>query len=825
MNVTSKQLAQILGCTLPTACNNRHLTQVLTDSRSLSTTDGVVFFALITPQNDGHKFVTQLMAQGVKDFVVTHIPELEIPSDVNFHIVADTLTALQKLATYWRNKFAIPTVAIIGSRGKTTVKEWLNRLMPGDCTVTRSPRSYNSQIGVPLSLLMLDDHSQTGLFEAGISMPGEMQKLHAMLHPQICLITNITGEHSAGFKSIREKCREKLIMAQGCATVVYNADDPIVAGLIEQSTPAHTRLGWSLHASPNAVLHIHIDSQDTATLISYTGLGLSGSFTIPFVAKHDIENAISALATMLALGFSDQHISQRMPTLTPVRTRMEVIDGVADMMIIDDGYDSDPISLPQALDLMRRQNAGNREMAIILSDLMHHGTDLQQLYAQTAHTIEAYGITQVHAIGHEIKAMMPHLHVKAIHHKSVDDFLRSNPIDTLRGKCVLLKGGHHFKFKQIARHLEARQHETVLDINLDAVVHNFNTFKSQLHHSTGMVCMVKASGYGAGSFQLAKTLQAQGASYLAVAVHDEGVDLRKCGITMPIMVMNPMVDNYTDLFNHHLEPEINNFTFLTHLISEAQRLGITDYPIHIKIDSGMHRLGFLKHEIPELIHILKSQSAVRAVSVFSHLAAADDPSSDQFTLAQIDYFSQCADMLRQAFPWEIKRHILNTSGITRFSQYQFEMVRLGIGLYGIKTLSDGSQDNLLAVSRLTSPIISIRKWPEGTTIGYNRRGLLRNDSVIATIPIGYADGLNRHLGNGNLKVWVNGKRCPTVGSICMDACMIDVTAIAHDIKMGDRVEIFGPHVPVYELAETLQTIPYEILTSISTRVKRVYYHE
>lgn len=434
-------------------------------------------------------------------------------------------------------------------------------------------------------------------------------------------------------------------------------------------------------------------------------------------------------------------------------------------------------------------------------------------------------IQRVIGIGQEINAFSSLLPTGAVTYASVADFIRSVNADDFRSELILIKGSLDEPLAEVARLLEKRRNGTVLEINLDALVDNFNFFRSHIRPATGMVCMIKASGYGAGSHELAKTLQSQGASYLAVAVHDEGADLRQAGITMPIIVLNPAVDDLNAIFDNRLEPEIYSVDFLRSLIDEARRRGIKDYPVHIKIDSGMHRLGFRLETLPEVIEVLKDSDCVAPASVFSHLCAADDPAEDEYTRGQFDYFDRCCAMLRSAFPHRrILSHILNSTGITRFPEQQHDMVRLGIGLYGIRTMHDGSQDELRPISTLSTSVISIKHWPAGTTIGYNRRGILSRDSVIATVPVGYADGVNRHLGYGNASFCVRGVLCPTVGSICMDACMIDVTDVP-GVGPGDRVEIFGDTIPVETLAETLGTIPYEVLTSISQRVKRVYYRE
>lgn len=472
---------------------------------------------------------------------------------------------------------------------------------------------------------------------------------------------------------------------------------------------------------------------------------------------------------------------------------------------------------------MRRRSSSERSRTLILSDVMHETLPPSKLYQTVAETVRLRGIDRLIGIGSEFMRNSRYFGPADLFFPDTTAFLTSMSTGDFDNELIMIKGSPSFHFERIVDMLESRQHETVLEVNLDAVVHNFNLYRSMVRPTTGIVCMVKASGYGAGSYELAKTLQSQGAAYLAVAVLDEGVDLRRAGITMPIMVLNPKVVNYRTLFAYNLEPEIFSIDILQELIREGEKYGITDYPVHIKLDTGMHRLGFLERDIPALVDILKRQKVVRPASVFSHLAVADEPLQDDYTRMQFEIFDRCADMLQAAFNHRIMRHILNSTGISRFPEHQYDLVRLGICLYGIPTLTDGSQSALRPVSSLSTTVISIKDWPAGTTIGYGRKGVLHRPSRVATIPVGYADGINRHLGNGNMNVLVNGCVCPTVGNICMDACMIDVTDAP--CAVGDRVEIFGDRMPVADIAKTLDTIPYEILTSVSSRVKRIYYRE
>lgn len=820
MNYSIKEIARELGVAEPRY--DYMVSTLLTDSRSLTYPETSLFFALQTPNNDGHRYIARLIDKGVRNFVVTRVPEeVAACEGVNFLVVDNVADALQSLARNHRKKFDLPVIAITGSRGKTSLKEWLYQLLQSGRSIVRSPRSYNSQIGVPLSVWEIDDDSDLGIFEAGISMPGEMERLRDIINPTIGILTNVGAEHDEGFASRREKCEEKVKLFRECDTVVYCADDPDAVEAM--STFKGRKLGWTRSDADSEVKVQAIPAGDGLTELR-VAIGSNISVAIlPFSDAASIENGIAAQITLMLLGLDDKEIQERMSGLTPVATRMNVIEGVNNCMLIFDAYTGDFHSLVTALDFMQRRVTAERGSTLILSDMMHETMPADALYAAIADLIDRKGIDRLIGVGPEISAHSTLFNSNSAFYKTTGEFIAACGADDFHDELILIKGASSFGFNRVADMLESRQHETVLEVNLDAIVHNFNNFRSRIKPTTGIVAMVKASGYGAGSYELAKTLQSQGAAYLAVAVADEGMDLRKAGITMPIMVLNPKVMNYTTLFSHNLEPEIYSFDILDEIVREGRRHGVKNYPVHIKLDTGMHRLGFLEGDIDRLVTVLRSQEVIKPRSVFSHLAAADSPEMDDYTRSQFAIFARCCDKLQSGFDHHILRHILNSTGITRFPEYQYDMVRLGICLYGIPTLPDHSQGDLRPVSTLRTVVIAIKDWEAGTTIGYNRRGVLTRDSRIATIPIGYADGLNRHLGNGHFSVAVNGHRCPTVGNICMDICMIDVTDA--DCSVGDEVEIFGEEVSVMEIADRLGTIPYEVLTSVASRVKRVYYRE
>lgn len=822
MMYTTTTLSSILNITTPDV--EREVNVLLTDSRSLTYPDNSLFFAITTPNNDGHRYIRELYDRGVKAFCVTRIPDnMDDVSDASFLVVGDVTKALHTIARYHRTRFDIPVIGITGSRGKTTVKEFLYQLLGEKFNIVRSPRSYNSQIGVPLSIWEMNTDTQLAIIEAGISRHNEMTALESIIKPTIGIITNIDTDHSDGFLSMEQKCREKAALLRDCPCVVYCADNTMISDAVNTTCHADVEIGWSMSDAESPLFISSVEEHDGRTAITYSYLREESRFELNFTGTSNIQNALHCLAVMLYLGCPADEIAEKMSRLVTVGTRMNVIEGVNDCMLIYDSYTSDLHSLAPAIDFMSRRHTKARTATLILSDVMHETLPPAKLYQAVAHLARQRGIDRVIGIGTEFMRNSRYFSADDQFYPDTAAFLASVSPGDFDHELILIKGAPGFNFGSIADMLEARQHETVLEVNLDSVVHNFNMFRAMVRPTTGVICMVKASGYGAGSYELAKTLQSQGAAYLAVAVLDEGVDLRRAGITMPIMVLNPKVVNYRTLFAYNLEPEIFSFDILNEIIREGEKYGITDYPVHIKLDTGMHRLGFLEKDIPELIDILRHQKVIRPASIFSHLAAADNPAMDDYTMEQFDLFDRCCDKIQSAFRYHIMRHILNSTGISRFPAHQHDMVRLGICLYGIPTMDDGSQDGLRQVSSLTTTIISIKEWPAGTTIGYNRNGLVSRTSRIATIPVGYADGINRHLGNGGMQVLINGVRCPSIGNVCMDACMIDVTEA--DCKVGDRVEIFGDNIPVQEIANTLDTIPYEVLTSVSSRVKRIYYRE
>ena len=825
--------AQLKGNHMASASTQPQVQILLTDSRSLTYSDQTLFFALVTAKGDGHKYIPQLYQQGVRAFVVSMGAEAfrNTCPEAWFLIVPDTIAALQQLAAHHRSQFNLPIVGITGSNGKTIVKEWLYQLIHDTKDVVRSPRSYNSQIGVPLSVWQLHDKADLALFEAGISQPGEMENLQKVILPNIGILTNIGTAHDAGFESHQQKMIEKLKLFKDSDVIIYNADIPGINDAMELAGIGARSMAWTRRHKDAQIEVVNIQRDDTSTTVTYLFFGLANQFTINMTDEASLENALNCLALMLYLGFKPEEIEKRMTRLAPLAMRLEVVEGKRGCLVINDAYNSDLTSLEMALEFQKRRSSKSLSNVLILSDMLQAGLDDRHRWRKIAQLCQLYSLSKLICIGQHsvLTANMLHEELSAINYSlivdfynSTDELINSEEIRRFQNELILLKGARAFQFEKISDQLELRRHETILEVNLDAIIHNLNRYRSHLSPETKMVCMVKAFGYGAGSYELAKTLQDQNVDYLAVAVADEGADLRRQGIRVPIIVMNPEFSAFRAIIENNLEPEIYSFRLLHAFIAETERLGVTHYPVHIKIDSGMHRLGFQYPEIEQLIGELQSQHAVTVRSVFSHFATADCPGQEDFVYEQKRRFDLCADKICGAFPQKILRHICNSAGIEKFPQFQMEMCRLGIGLYGFE--ASEVKMELEPVATLRSTILQIKEIPATETVGYSRKGVLTRTSRIAMVPIGYADGYNRRLGNGHASMLVGGKRCPTVGNVCMDVTFLDVTDCP-EVQEGDSVEIFGRNLHVTELSDTLETICYEVLSTVSSRVKRVYFKE
>ena len=826
MNYSIEKITTLIGARRIGSADAK-IAWLLTDSRSLCFPEATLFFALKTTRNDGHHYIEDLYRRGVRNFVVENNSQFSSYNSqyaaANFLVVPSPLAALQRLAERHRDEFNIPIVGITGSNGKTMVKEWLYQLLAPSMNVVRSPKSYNSQIGVPLSVWLLNEQTQIGLFEAGISEPDEMASLTDIIQPTIGLLTSLGAAHQKNFRSMEEKCMEKLQLFHGAKVIAYNSDDDIVSRCIRRSGYKGEKIGWSREniSAPLYIEKVQLTSHHSPlTTVSYLYKGARGSYQLPFYDEASLECSFACVAVALYLGLAPDTLAERMAQLEPIAMRLEVKEGQHGCLLINDSYNSDINSLDIALDFMARRAENKR--TLILSDIHQSGLDYDELYGKVNDLCIQRGITKFIGIGSRIISKSRLITTaEKYFFSTTDEFLHSETIHALRNELILIKGARAFGFDRITEELEQKVHETILEVNLNAVVDNLNYYRSFLKPETKLVCMVKADAYGAGAVEVAKTLQDHRVDYLAVAVADEGVTLRRNGITQNIMIMNPEMTAFKTMFDYDLEPEIYSFRLMDALIRAAERQGITGWPVHIKLDTGMHRLGFdPEKDLDELIRRLKGQNAIIPRSVFSHFVGSDSDDFDNFSKMQFEKFDKASRKLQAAFSHKILRHMDNSAAIEHFPERQMDMCRLGLGLYGV----DPRDNRMLStVSTLKTTILQLRHVPKEETVGYSRKGILQRDSVIAAIPIGYADGLNRHLGRGACYCLVNGQKAPYVGNICMDVAMIDVTDIP--CQEGDSVEIFGEHLPVTVLSDVLDTIPYEVLTGVSNRVKKVYYQD
>lgn len=795
---------------------------LLTDSRLLAFPSETIFFALVTPRKDAHQYVVDLYGRGVRVFVIsTFLPEFNALSDAVFIQVSNTLVALQKLAEQHRKRFDYPVIGITGSNGKTVVKEWLFQLLHHDFNIVRSPRSYNSQIGVPLSVWHLHPKANLAIFEAGISQPLEMQWLQPMIQPNIGIFTNIGDAHQELFVDMQSKIHEKAILFKNAKQLIYRTDNDLLASELKKANQSTELIGWG--STDDARLRVtQIEKNGQSTMVQFVANQQLCTVCIPFTDNASVENAMHCVAVMWLLGYDIPEMNTRLQKLEPVAMRLEVKDGKQGCLIINDSYNSDLNALGIALDFLRQQ-ADSRHLpsTLILSDILQSGYPSSQLYEEVAKMVHARHVHCLIAVGEEICKYASNFELPEKHFFSTTEaLLNASILPELTQRVILLKGSRLFRFEQVLSRLELITHETQMDVNLSALVDNLNYFRSKLTSETKVMCMVKAFAYGCGAVEIARTLQHHGCEFVAVAVADEGAELRQAGIRIPIVVMNPEKSAFRVLFENNLEPEIYSFKLLYDFVQEAKLQGVTAYPIHIKIDTGMHRLGFEPEDISKLIQYVSSCQEVKVRSVFSHLAAAENPQHDAFTHQQAQVFSVAVQQFKSAFNHRILFHLLNSAGTERFPEYQYSMVRIGIGLYGVSAIPN---QDLKQVCSLYTIVLQLKKLKSGETVGYNRNGKVNRDTTIAVLPVGYADGFDRKMGNGIGEVVIRGNRAKVIGNISMDLTTVDVTDL--EVEENDRVEIFGQYINISELAEKTDTIPYEILTGISRRVKRVYIQE
>ncbi|MFC2087319.1 bifunctional UDP-N-acetylmuramoyl-tripeptide:D-alanyl-D-alanine ligase/alanine racemase [Bacteroidota bacterium] len=786
------------------------------DSRTIVHADKAIFFAIPGKHHDGHAYIQNLIEKGVKNFVVSD--KSYISHQGSFMHVIDTVKALQKLAEYHRQKFSYPVIGITGSNGKTLIKEWLFEMLKGEFNVIRSPKSYNSQVGVPLSILLMHEDHNVAIIEAGISEPGEMERLEQIIKPTSGIISNIGDAHQENFSTIQSKASEKLKLLRNAENIIYCKDHHIIHEVCMNELQHDKLYGWSM--KEKAFVQVTgVKKFSSKTEIHVKTNRQEYSFQIPFIDDASIENSIHIFTFLSALNLLNESILSRFSNLIPVEMRLEQKAGIHNCTIINDSYNSDINSIKIALDYLKMQNQ-HQKSTLIVSDILQSGLNRETLYKELNRLIINSNINRLIGIGKEISEHWEYFQKESSFFQTTSDFLNNISQFGFKNETILIKGARIFEFEKISGYLEEKTHKTILEINLNALLDNLNYFRSCLQPETKIMAMVKAFSYGSGKYELANLLQFQHIDYLGVAFTDEGIELRKAGITVPVMIMQAEIDSYESMIEYNLEPEIYNLKTLKSLISLLKEKNRANFPIHLKFDTGMHRMGFNPDDSGEIIKILKDEKSIKIRSVFSHLAASDEIQHDAFTREQLVKFVQIRKNFEKAFFYKILFHVLNSAGIERFPEYQYDMVRLGIGLYGISAIPG---KKLAQISTLKSNIIQIKEIDDKETIGYGRKGIAKGKTRIGIIPIGYADGLNRKSGNGNWQVFINHQPASTIGNICMDVSMVDISNL--NANEGDEVIIFGEENTVSEMAEKLGTISYEILTSISERVKRVYLKE
>jgi alanine racemase len=800
------------------------------DTRKISFPSETVFFAIKTKLQNGNRFFESAYQKGVRNFVTDdQSGDTSEFVDANIILVRDTIAALQMLAIYHRNSFSkknLKVIGITGSNGKTIVKEWLNELLENDFSIVRSPKSFNSQIGVPLSVLNISSANNLGIFEAGISGPGEMKNLERIIQPSIGIFTNIGNAHDEGFKDRRQKIREKLLLFQKAEQLIFCSDDELLSNEIElfRKKNRHLKLFCWGRKDDNILKVAEIKKSNSSTFINCIYKRKKIQYEIPFTDDASIQNSIQCASAVLLLGKNAAFIESHFRSLYPIEMRLELKAGINQCDIINDSYSNDFYSLQIAIDFLMQQKQ-HKSHTVIFSDIIQSGVEPKKLYSQVASLLQEKKVDKFFGIGPEIFAHQTLFDALANKRffNATDDFLNHVFLSSFHDETILIKGARLFQFEKISHLLEQKIHQTVLSINLNSIVHNLKQYREKLKPSTKVMVMVKAFGYGNGSYEIASVLEYNRVDYLAVAYADEGIELRNAGISLPIMIMNTDSSGFDSLVNYNLEPEIFSFGLLKDFTQFLKRSKIENYPIHLKIDTGMHRLGFMENEIDLLAAELANNHFLKVKSAFSHFAASEDPEEDDFTLFQFNLFKSCCEKLKMKLNYSFEKHIDNTSGISRHPEFQLDMVRLGIGLYGIDS-NKRMQKNLKNVSTLTTTISQIKKIKAGETVGYGRRAKVIKDSLIAIVRIGYADGYSRRLGNGKGKMLIGNKLVPTIGNICMDMTMLDISG-TKDVKEGDEVIVFGELLSLQSVAQWAETIPYEIMTGISQRVKRIYFEE
>ncbi len=808
MKIATSTLSEVLQTFAPVTKKELNVLDISIDSRSLRNTENTLFFTLKGNNHNAHDFLNDLYAKGVRYFVVSQ--DISLPADAIVFKVDDTLRALQRFVAFYRKKYTFPIVGITGSNGKTIVKEWLNQLLLPFYNIIKSPKSYNSQVGVPLSVIAINDEHNLGIFEAGISKPNEMDYLEEIIQPTIGILTNIGPAHNEGFSTKEEKLQEKIKLFKNVDVLISEKTDLIAASKSEKAQ----WFNWSFNEAAN----VQFKKIDTVLKVNFEKTEFS--VDLPFTDLASVENIATCITALLFLKIDTNYIIEAIPQLQTVQMRLQVKKGMNDCLLIDDSYSSDYQSLKIALDFLEQQKT-HQQKTVILSDIFQSGFTPEVLYQKVAQLLNQNHVTRVIGIGNKIGTHLTNV-PQFQSYPDTETFLNDFNLRSFRSETILIKGSRSFQFEKIVAELEEKTHETVLEINLDAISHNLNFYKSKLKSTTKVMVMVKAFGYGNGSYEIAKLLAHHQVSYLGVAFADEGVELRKAGIKIPIVVMNPENSAFSTMIAYNLEPEIYNIEELNTFLQIAENQNLYNYPIHLKLNTGMNRLGFVEKDFDGLINLLKQTNLVEVASIFSHLATSDMPEERDFTLQQIQTFQKWSAYIKKQLNINPVLHILNTSGIYNFGEYQMDMVRVGIGLYGVG--NDTNEDaQLQNVATLKTVVLQINDVEKDTTVGYARRFKAEKKSRIATIAIGYADGIRRSYSNGKGYVLVNNQKAFIAGTICMDMLMIDVTDM--DVKIGDEVIVFGNDLRITQIAKIWETIPYEVMTSISQRVKRIFYKE
>ncbi|MGQ8336035.1 bifunctional UDP-N-acetylmuramoyl-tripeptide:D-alanyl-D-alanine ligase/alanine racemase [Sunxiuqinia sp. A32] len=823
IGISLSKISDIIGGQLIKSNFTEELFAISIDSRTIVDAKSTLFFAITGERHNGHDYIIDLYNKGVRSFVVSEMPEkFENLNEAGFVLVGNTLKALQIFASWYRNNYEYPVLAITGSNGKTIVKEWLFDLL-ANRRIIRSPKSYNSQVGVPLSVLNMNEHFDLAIFEAGISMPNEMTNLAEVISPDFGIFTNIGDAHQESFQSLEQKILEKLVLFESCKSLIYNLDNSMVDQIIRQKfeqSPVEL-YSWSFQ-NKMADLFIQVQKEDNYSVFQFKSSGKDWSIKIPFSDDASLENSAHCLAFIVLQNELSEMTEKRFAFLQPVAMRLELKDGINNCTLINDYYNSDINSLEIALQFLNQQTSLNhKRKTVILSEIQQSGLSKEILQYEVLQLLKLTGINHFVAIGMEWLKEQTFKNMSTSFYKSTSEFIADFKAENYDNEIILIKGARDFRFERISSLLQKKYHQTTLEIRLNEMVENLNSYKSLLKPETKVMVMVKAFSYGSGTVEVARMLQYQQVDYLAVAVADEGIELRQAGIETPIVVMNPEEHSFETMIEYRLEPNIYSEDVLNGFERVANRLAVQEYPIHLKIDSGMHRLGFdTQSDFEKIVSRISNTKLFRIKSIFSHLSASDDPAHDEFTHEQYNRFEKMCSIVKKIISYKVDRHILNSAGIERFSELQMEMVRLGIGLYGI---SASSKISCNPIARWVTSISQVRDVKPGETVGYSRMGKVVEPKRVAVLPVGYADGYDRRFSNGGSKVWVNGKFASIIGNVCMDMCMIDVSEII--VKPGDSVELMGEHVKLNDLAAWAGTIPYEILTGISQRVKRIYIQE